>query len=229
MQPQAWRRLTKHPKKTSSSFTSLGKSLCGPNQPSTCCKRADFGVKTGAGVPACMSRGAGTGKAQPFAVSGIPALLRPACAAGTGSHSRLATFGCWSRGRGSPPHTPGPMAGACPRAGWYLLDFLGEVLGDDPSFHLLLLVFACREGQHPTSPPHREIIFSPTNNNKTQQESFPRSCFPSPVQTLPSGEDSESLSYVGKEMPDTAHPYFQWEPGVSQAAKSWGLRKSPKM
>lgn len=58
-----------------------------------------------------------------------------------------------------PRHAPAPLTRRRPGAGWYLLDFLGEVLGDDPSFHLLLLVFACREGQHPTSAPHQEIIF----------------------------------------------------------------------
>lgn len=172
----------------------------------------------------------GLAKLSPSPPVASPCRLRPACAAGMGSHSRLATFGCWLRGCGSPPprRVTAPSAGGHPRAGWYLLDFLGEVLGDDPSFHLLLLVFACREGQHPTSPSHREIIFSPTNNNKTQQESLQRSRLPLLVQTLPSGEGSGSLSYVKKEMPDIAHPYFQSEPGVSQPTKSWGLRKSPQ-
>lgn len=31
--------------------------------------------------------------------------------------------------------------------------------------------------------------------------------------------------HVGKEMLDTAQPHFQCKTGVSQAAKSWGLRK----
>lgn len=44
------------------------------------------------------------------------------------------------------------MVGGHPGAGRYLLDFLGEVLGDDASFHLLLLVFACREDRG-VSPP----------------------------------------------------------------------------
>lgn len=70
------------------------------------------------------------------------------------------------------------------------------------------------------------LFFSPTNNNKTQQESLQRSRLPLPVQTLPSGESS------GSEEGDAGHstPIFP--------ARAWGLaarqelglkKKSPKV
>lgn len=125
-------------------------------------KRADFGVKTGTGVSACVSQGMGTGKAQLFAAS----------VTGMGSHNSLVTFECCSRGRGSPPapqplpwgDTPGP-------AGTYwifLVKFLETI---PPSTCCSSCLPGGKRTPHVTTSPG-DYFFSPTSNNKTQQEIF---------------------------------------------------------
>lgn len=176
----------------------------------------------------------GLAKLSPSPPVASPCRLRPARAAGMESHSGLATFGCWLRGCGSPvPPSPRPSpfgGGGHPRASWYLLDFLGEVLGDDPSFHLLLLVFACREGQHPTSPSHREIIFFPNKQQQNPTGKFAEesSAFTGANPSLWGGHREPLLREEG----DAGHstPIFP--------ARAWGLaahqelglkKKSPKV
>lgn len=123
-----------------------------------------------------------------------------------GSHNSLVTSEGCSRGRGSPPAPQPLLWGGHPRASWYLLDFLGEVLGDDPSFHLLLLVFAWREENTPRHHLARRLFFFPNKQQQNPTGNFQSGCSPSPVQTLPCREGSGTLSHVG-----TQHTHFSSE------------------
>lgn len=173
----------------------------------------------------------GTGKAQPFAAGGIP--VPPATCPRRRDGVPQQASDIWVLVKGMwqprPPPHPSPFGGGdIPGpAGTYWI-FLVKFLETIPPSTCCSSCLPAGKGNTPRHHLTGRLFFSPTNNNKTQQESLQRSRLPSPVQTLPSGEGTGSLFYVKKEMPDTAHPYFQPEPGVSQPTKSWGLRKSPQ-
>lgn len=127
----------------------------------------------------CMSRGTGLAKLSPLPLVAAPCCLRPACTTGMGSHSRLPTFGRWSRGCGSPrPHQP-LRQGETPRpAGTYWI-FLVKFLETIPPS---TCCSSCLPAGKDNTPRHHLTgrLFFPNKQQLNPTAKFSEELFPFP-------------------------------------------------
>lgn len=77
------------------------------------------------------------------------------------------------------------------------------------------------------SPPHREIIFSPTNKNKSQQESFQRICFPPPLANPSLWGGLKEPPLCGEGDPGHSTPIFPLRAWRLTGCQELGLKKRP--